>query len=122
MHSKAKGKIKVPLPQSSVRIVGFTVKPRSIPNTVHCDNGLLQYEDEAEDGLELKIGDETHIEFTYTVTIKESDQLWATRLDHYLNYGDPKLQWEQLAIALAVFALVSFTFFVVLCSAVNRDD
>ena len=87
-----------------------------------CENGLLQYEDEAEDGLEIKIGDEMHIEFTYTVTIKESDQLWATRLDHYLNYGDPKLQWEQLAVALAVFALVSFTFFVVLCSAVNRDD
>ena len=39
--TKGLGKIKVPLPQSSVRIVGFTVKPRSIPNNVLCNSGLL---------------------------------------------------------------------------------
>ena len=78
-----------------MRIVGFTVKPRSIPNNILCDNGLLQYTDDAEDGLELDLNaEDMHVEFSYTVTITESDQLWATRLDHYLNYGDPKLQWE----------------------------
>ena len=68
------------------------MKPRSIPNNVLCEDGLLQYIDDAEDGLELDLtAEDMHVEFTYTVTIKESDQLWATRLDHYLNYGDPKL-------------------------------
>lgn len=30
------GKVTVPLPDASVRIVGFTVAPRSVPNTIRC--------------------------------------------------------------------------------------
>ena len=50
------------------------MKPRSIPNNILCDNGLLQYTDDAEDGLELDLNaEDMHVEFSYTVTIKESD-------------------------------------------------
>ena len=48
------GKFTVPLPDASVRIVGFTVEPRSIPNNVRCRDGLLDYKDEdLEGGLQL---------------------------------------------------------------------
>ena len=64
------GKFTVPLPDASVRIVGFTVEPRSIPNNIRCKNGLLDYkDDELEDGLLLIAEDGQLIEFTYTVSI-----------------------------------------------------
>ena len=30
------GKVTIPLPDASVRIVGFKVAPRSVPNTIRC--------------------------------------------------------------------------------------
>ena len=56
------------------------------------------------------------------MTILESDQLWATRLDHYLSYGDPKLRWEQILIAFGVLVGVSSVFMLALCSALNKDN
>ena len=84
---------------------------------------MLNYDlDEIPEELALDTEDGQKIQFTYTVTILESNQLWATRLDHYLSYGDPKLQWEQIIIGLAVLLSVSAVFMITLCSALNRDS
>ena len=56
------------------------------------------------------------------MTIRESDAVWATRLNQYLSYGNPKLQWEQFAVAAIVWAVISLVFVISLCSALNRDD
>ena len=56
------------------------------------------------------------------MTIEKSDQRWATRLDHYISFGESKLQYEQIVIALAVFGLITFVFLVAMCSALQRDD
>ena len=115
--------IPVNIPQSMVRIVGFTVQPRSIPNSITCETGLLQFEEGISDGQEVTLTDEDkHVQFTYTVTIRKSDQAWATRLEQYLSYGNPKLQLEQFGTALLVFVGVSLLFTVALCSALNKDD
>ena len=66
--------------------------------------------------------DDQVVSFSYTVTIKKSDQLWATRLDQYLSYGNPQLQWEQVATSTIVVVGVTFLFTVALCSALNKDD
>ena len=56
------------------------------------------------------------------MTIRESDAIWATRLNQYLSYGNPKLQWEQFAVAAIIWAVISLIFVIALCSALNRDD
>ena len=87
--------IPVKVPQSMVRIVGFKVHPKSIPPGTTCKTDLVGYDGDPSEGYEL-IGDDikTSISFSYTVTIKNSNQAWATRLEQYLSYGNPKLQWE----------------------------
>ena len=41
LNPKLFGKIAIPLPQATVRIVSFKVEPRSIPNTLTCDEDSL---------------------------------------------------------------------------------
>ena len=72
--------------------------------------------------MEVSDKDDQVVPFSYKVTIKKTDKMWATRLDAYLVYGNTKLQWEQVATSAIVVIGVTFLFTIALCSALNKDD
>ena len=62
------------------------------------------------------------VEFSYSVTINHSDAVWATRLDHYMNFGSQELQYEQILVVMAITFTVSLFGCAAMCSAMRTDD
>lgn len=83
------------------RVVGFTVNTRSIKS----GEGIKDKCAADLGKLTLSREEETEVDFTYSVTFKESTTAWATRWDKYLHVYDPKIQW---------FSLVNFSLVVVI--------
>lgn len=87
------------------RVVGFNVKPMSF-DSANLESKLD--EDFCNADLQpilLSREKESKVQFTYTVTFKESKIAWATRWDKYLHVFDPKIQW---------FSLINFSLIVVI--------
>ena len=72
-------KIELSLPRDQFRIVGFEVRPRSVPKGYACT------EEQFDHGHEILMPGED-FEFTYSVNFEISNKDWPTRLDHYLKF------------------------------------
>ena len=102
-----------------VRIVGFEVTPRSIP-------AGLEYNDDPTDSQVFVFGGQEAvagepITFSYSVKIKHSKLDWATRMDHYMNFGSSKLDWESFAVSIVVTVLVTLVVWCIFASVLNKD-
>lgn len=110
----------VTVPQKSVRIVGFEVTPRSVPLGLACAQFEGEKKEIEEHGGQEVVAGET-IQFSYSIHIKHSDRGWATRLDHYMNYGSASLDWESFAITVAVVFCTTFLVWCMLSSMLKKD-
>ena len=103
-----------------MRIVGFEVTPRSVPHGYACTNVEEEnYSIVEHGGQKVVAGDP--IQFSYQIHIKHSDRTWATRMEHYMNYGSAALDWESFAISIAIVAACSLVVFCILASILNKD-
>jgi transmembrane 9 superfamily protein 2/4 len=61
------------------------------------------------------------ITFSYSLWVKHSDKEWATRMDHYMNYGDSVLDWESFGISIIVTVVASLMVCCMFASILNKD-
>lgn len=61
------------------------------------------------------------ITFSYSFWVKHSDKEWATRMDHYMNYGSSTIDWESFAIAIAVCVVASLCIGCMFASILKKD-
>ncbi|GMM38469.1 Emp70 protein [Saccharomycopsis crataegensis] len=94
--------------EDEFRIVGVSVEPYSLSRKVpDNEDGNSEYCENVDKYSPLLFdnGQDTEVDFTYSVTFEASDTVWATRWDKYLHVYDPKIQW---------FSLINFSL-IVLC-------
>ena len=53
--------------------------------------------------------------------MKHSKLDWATRMDHYMNFGSSKLDWESFAVSMVVTLLVTLLVWCMFASVLNKD-
>ena len=105
-----------------MRIVGFEVIPRSIPSGLTCKHELGSTNAEIlEEHGGQEVSAEMPIKFSYSLHVKHSAQTWATRLDHYMNYGSAVLDWESFGLSAAVVYCTTFCVWCILSSMLNKD-
>ena len=61
------------------------------------------------------------IQFSYSLHIKHSDATWATRMDHYMNYGKSSLDWQSFIISSVLSITLSLVIFCIMASILNKD-
>lgn len=108
--------LEIELPSQELRIVGFEVTPMSVEGAYACSDGA----DLSKAGHAL-LFPESEINFSYSVTIVHSNDEWPSRLDHYLNFGNKRIFWEELLTSLSVLIVFTMIFSCVLCSALRID-
>ena len=82
-----------------MRIVGFTVEPKSLSYGSACLEG--------NNHGAMRLSLDEPINLSYSVTIEMSKDTWPHRLDHYLNFGDSRLEVESLLLGLLVLIMAT---------------
>ena len=60
--------------------------------------------------------------FSYSVYVVESNQTWPHRFDHYLDFGNPVVQWFHIICALLIVTGSSCVFGLIINSALDADS
>mmetsp|Transcript_15769 Transcript_15769/g.34127 ORF Transcript_15769/g.34127 Transcript_15769/m.34127 type:complete len:646 (-) Transcript_15769:1449-3386(-) len=111
-------KLDGPLPDSVHRVVGFEATVRSIDH--QGESGKVS----CGDGPQLVLKDSTKkVTFTYDVSFKESDQLWATRWDPLLKASPDqrRVQWIAIINSCLIAFIITLLCAVVLMRTVYLD-
>ena len=100
------------------RVVGVIVNPKSRRYT-----GPITKDSCKMNTGELVLSEEgdTKVQFTYSVTWKQSDTAWATRWDKYLHVYDPKIQWFSLINSAVIVVFLVLTVMSILVRALKKD-
>jgi len=97
------------------RIVGFEVAPQSM---VHSSRGGVQSCSLGE----VLLNQPSNIIFSYDVSWKDSDILWATRWDEtYLKEGDADIHWFSIINSLMIVLFLSGMLAMILLRTLLRD-
>lgn len=99
------------------RVVGVEVRPQSISSTIK--DGIADCSDSTPVSVD-RDGD-TEVNYTYSVSWKESNTPWATRWDKYLHVLDPNIHWISLVNSVLVAVILSALVLVVLLRALRKD-
>ncbi|KAJ1660828.1 Transmembrane 9 super member 2 [Dispira simplex] len=106
-----------PVDTNRGRIVGVVVIPYSKLTPQDATESTCN----ATDPLVLSESGDTVVDFTYSVTWKESDITWGTRWDAYLLVSDPQIHWFSLINSIVVVMMLTGMIAMVLVRALRKD-
>lgn len=96
------------------RVVGVVVNPYSLADgNCNGNSGPLMLNEEE--------GAETKVQWTYSVTWRESKTAWATRWDKYLHVYDPSVHWYSLIYSSIFVVLLITLVSAILMRALKKD-
>lgn len=100
---------------NKVRIVGFEVVPHSIAQG-------SKPSDKAHKPLYLSDLKDEPLKFTYTITnINDPTTVWATRMDHYLKFGNENIHAAAIFLSLAIIAALVIILVGMMKRGLNKD-
>jgi transmembrane 9 superfamily protein 2/4 len=102
------------------RVVGVVVIPYSIAAGQPRDDGFGDCSSDAPQ-LVLDEEGETKVQWTYSVTWKESSTAWATRWDKYLHVYEPSVHWYSLIYSSIFVVLLLVLVSTILIRALRKD-
>ena len=96
------------------RVVGVVVNPYSLADgNCNANAGPVMLNEEE--------GAETKVQWTYSVTWRESKTAWATRWDKYLHVYDPSVHWYSLIYSSIFVVLLITLVSAILMRALKKD-
>lgn len=107
--------------KNKYRVVGVVVNPYSQAAGPVRDDGRADCSSDTPVILNEEDGAETKVQWTYSVTWRESKTAWATRWDKYLHVYDPSVHWYSLIYSSVFVVLLIALVSTILMRALKKD-